>query len=377
MIDVDKFYKKLIKNQIEFFTGVPDSLLKSFCAYIKDTTDEDKNILAANEGNAVGIASGYYLASKKIGLVYMQNSGLGNIVNPIASLDDKLVYNIPVFLLVGWRGEPGKKDEPQHKKQGMITLETLELLNIKHSVIDEFTDDNQAEEIIDKACEYMRETNEPYAVVVKKNAFKEYELKNSIYNDFEMSREEAIETMLDSINDSSVIVSTTGMISRELFELRDKKKQEHNRDFLTVGSMGHASQIALGIAMTEKSRNIYCFDGDGAMLMHLGGIPVIGNKKPENFKHILFNNGAHDSVGGQDTVGLNINIPLIAEASGYVKVYSCSTKEELKRYSQIIRECKGPALLEIKVRKGACKDLGRPNKTPIENKEAFMNFIRQ
>lgn len=172
MIDVDKFYKKLIKNQIEFFTGVPDSLLKSFCAYIKDTTHEDKNILAANEGNAVGIASGYYLASKKIGLVYMQNSGLGNIVNPIASLDDKLVYNIPVFLLVGWRGEPGKKDEPQHKKQGMITLETLELLNIKYSVIDEFTENNQAEEIIDKACDYMRETNEPYAVVVKKMLLK-------------------------------------------------------------------------------------------------------------------------------------------------------------------------------------------------------------
>lgn len=377
MIDVDKFYKKLIKNQIEFFTGVPDSLLKSFCAYIKDTTHEDKNISAANEGNAVGIASGYYLASKKIGLVYMQNSGLGNIVNPIASLDDKLVYNIPVFLLVGWRGEPGKKDEPQHKKQGMITLETLELLNIKYSVIDEFTENNQAEEIIDKACDYMRETNEPYAVVVKKNAFKEYELKNSIYNDFEMSREEAIETILDSINDSSVIVSTTGMISRELFELRDKKNEKHNRDFLTVGSMGHASQIALGIAMTDKTRNVYCFDGDGAMLMHLGGLPVIGNQKPKNLKHILFNNGAHDSVGGQDTVGLNISMPLIAEASGYVKVYSCSTKEELKRYSQIINECEGPVLLEIKVRKGARKDLGRPNKTPIENKEAFMDFIRK
>lgn len=307
----------------------------------------------------------------------MQNSGLGNIVNPIASLDDKLVYNIPVFLLVGWRGEPGKKDEPQHKKQGIITLETLDLLNIKYSVVDESTVDEEAGQIIDKACDYMRETNEPYAVVVKKNAFKEYKLKNNLYNDFEMSREEAIETVLDSMDDSSVIVSTTGMISRELFELRDKKNEKHNRDFLTVGSMGHASQIALGIAMTDKTRNVYCFDGDGAMLMHLGGLPVIGNQKPKNLKHILFNNGAHDSVGGQDTVGLNISMPLIAEASGYVKVYSCSTKEELKRYSQIINECEGPVLLEIKVRKGSRKDLGRPNKTPIENKEAFMDFIRK
>lgn len=377
MIDVDKFYKKLIKNQIEFFTGVPDSLLKSFCAYIKDNTDEDKNILAANEGNAVGIASGYYLASKKIGLVYMQNSGLGNIVNPIASLDDKLVYNIPVFLLVGWRGEPGKKDEPQHKKQGMITLETLNLLNIKYCVIDEYTENDQCEKIIKQACDYMRETNQPYALVVKKNAFREYKLKNSVYNDFEMSREEAIETVLDSMSERSVIVSTTGMISRELFELRDKKKQEHNRDFLTVGSMGHASQIALGIAMTDKSRDVYCFDGDGAMLMHLGGLPVIGNQNPKNLKHILFNNGAHDSVGGQDTVGLNISIPLIAEASGYGKVYSCSTKEELKSYSKIIAKSKGPVLLEIKVRKGAREELGRPNRTPIENKEAFMDFIRE
>lgn len=375
MIEVDKFYKSLINNQIEFFTGVPDSLLKSFCAYIKDNTSPDKNITAANEGNAVGIATGYYLSTHKIGLVYMQNSGLGNTVNPLVSLDDKLVYNIPVLLLVGWRGEPGKKDEPQHKKQGLITLETLELMNIKYTVIDEDTSNEDADNIIRKACEYMKETCEPYGIVVKKNTFEQYKLKNSIHTDFEMSREEAIEIVLDNMKESSAIVSTTGMISRELFELREKKNQEHNKDFLTVGSMGHASQIAFGIAISKKDRDVYCFDGDGAMIMHLGGVSIIGSHGEVNIKHILFNNGAHDSVGGQDTIGLNVNLPLVAEACGYKKVYSCSTREELIKYTDAIKDITGPVLLEIKVRKGARKDLGRPTRTPIENKNDFMNFI--
>ena len=376
MIEVDKFYKSLISNQIEFFTGVPDSLLKSFCAYIKDNACADKNIIAANEGNAIGIATGYYLSTGKIGLVYMQNSGLGNTINPLVSLDDKLVYNIPVLLLVGWRGEPGKKDEPQHKKQGLITVETLELLNIKYKVIDESTSNEEVDNIIIKACEYMRETNEPYGIVVKKNTFEEYKLKNSIHTDFEMSREEAIEVIIDSMKETSIVVSTTGMISRELFELREKKNQEHNKDFLTVGSMGHASQIAFGIAVSKKDKDVYCFDGDGAMIMHLGGLSIIGSHDDVNIKHVLFNNGAHDSVGGQDTVGLNINLPLVAEACGYKKVYSCSTRDELIKYAEIIKDINGPVLLEIKIRKGARKDLGRPTRTPIENKNDFMDFLR-
>lgn len=375
MIDVENFYNSLKKNNIDFFAGVPDSLLKSFCAYIKDNVSEDKNIIAANEGNAIGIASGYYLATGKIGLVYMQNSGLGNAVNPLASLDDKLVYNIPILLVVGWRGEPGKKDEPQHKKQGLITVETLELLNIKYEIIDENTSNEDGEKIIYKAVSYMKETCEPFAIVVKKNTFGKYVLKNNIHTKLDMSREEAIEILTDSMNSKSVVVSTTGMASRELFEIRERKNEEHKRDFLTVGSMGHASQIALGIALAKKDRDVYCLDGDGAMIMHLGGMAIIGSKKPQNFKHILINNGAHDSVGGQDTVGLQIDIPSIAKSCGYKSVYSCSTKEDLAKYAKIIKEEEGPVLLEIKVRKGAREDLGRPTKTPIENKEAFMEFL--
>lgn len=375
MIDVENFYNSLKKNNIDFFAGVPDSLLKSFCAYIKDNVSKDKNIIAANEGNAVGIASGYYLATGKIGLVYMQNSGLGNAVNPLVSLDDKLVYNIPVLLVVGWRGEPDKKDEPQHKKQGLITVETLELLNIKYEIVGEDTSNEDMEKIVSKAVLYMKETCEPFAIVVKKNTFGKYVLKDSTHIEMEMSREDAIEILTDNMDSSSVIVSTTGMASRELFEIRERRNEEHKRDFLTVGSMGHASQIALGIALSRKNIDVYCLDGDGAMIMHLGGMAIIGSKNPKNFKHILINNGAHDSVGGQDTVGLQIDIPSIAESCGYKSVYSCSKREELKKYAELIKNEEGPVLLEIKVKKGARSDLGRPTKTPIENKNAFMNFL--
>jgi phosphonopyruvate decarboxylase len=375
MIEVKEFYDELLKNNIDFFTGVPDSLLKSFCAYIKDNVSGHKNIVSANEGNAIGLAAGYHLGTRKIGLVYMQNSGIGNAVNPLASLADKLVYSIPMLLIIGWRGEPNKKDEPQHKKQGLITVETLELLGIRYQVLDQNTNNDEMKVIIKKAYDYMMENNEPYALVIKKDTFEEYKLKNNIITDFEMTREEAIENIVNNMSEEAVIVSTTGMASRELFEIREKYKESHNKDFLTVGSMGHSSQIALGIALSNKKKPVYCIDGDGALLMHLGGLAIIGNQEPVNFRHILINNGAHDSVGGQETVGLKIDILAIAKACGYRKGYSCSTREELIKLSRELTNIEGPVLLEIKVKKGARKDLGRPTTTPLENKEAFMKFF--
>lgn len=375
MIDVKEFYDELLNNEIDFFTGVPDSLLKSFCAYIKDNVSSEKNIIAANEGNAVGLASGYYLATKKIPLVYMQNSGLGNALNPLASLADKLVYSIPMLLVIGWRGEPDKKDEPQHKKQGLITIETLDLLGIEYKVLDKFVSDNEMKTEVKKAYIYMKEKNEPYALVIKKDTFDEYKLKNKSVFDFEMTREEAIEILVSKMKENSAVVSTTGMASRELFEIRERNKQDHSKDFLTVGSMGHASQIALAIALNKKDKDIYCIDGDGALLMHLGGLAIIGNLKPNNYRHILINNGAHDSVGGQETVGFKVDMTTIAEACGYKNCYSCSLKEELLDLSERIKDVEGPVFLEIKVKKGARKDLGRPTTTPIENKNAFMEFI--
>ena len=376
MVEVKEFYNELLNNDISFFTGVPDSLLKSFCAYIKDNVSDKKNIISANEGNAIGLASGYYLGTRKIGLVYMQNSGIGNAVNPLASLTDKLVYSIPMLLVIGWRGEPNKKDEPQHKKQGLITTETLEMLGIKYDILDTDTNNDEMKLKVKKAYSYMNENNEPYALVIKKDTFDEYKLKNNTVFDFEMTREEAIEIVVSKMKENSVAVSTTGMASRELFELREKHKENHSKDFLTVGSMGHASQIALGIALSNKDKEVYCIDGDGALLMHLGGLAIIGNAKPKNFRHILINNGAHDSVGGQETVGLKIDTLAIAKACGYKECYSCSSKVELINLSEKITNVEGPVLLEVKVKKGARKDLGRPTTTPIENKEAFMEFLK-
>lgn len=375
MIDVKEFYNELLNNDIDFFTGVPDSLLKSFCAFIKDNVSERKNIIAANEGNAVGLAAGYHLATKKIGLVYMQNSGVGNALNPLASLTDKLVYSIPMLLVIGWRGEPGKKDEPQHIKQGIITTKILDVLGIEYRIIDNTISNDEMKLIVQKAHNYMKENNEPYALVIKKGTFEEYTLKSNTYYDFEMTREEAIELLVINMKQNTVVISTTGMASRELFELREKYKQEHNKDFLTVGSMGHASQIALGIALSRKDNEVYCIDGDGALLMHLGGLAIIGNQKPRNFRHILINNGAHDSVGGQETVGFKVDTVAVAKACGYNEGFSCSSKVELIKLLEEMKDIEGPVFLEIKVKKGARKDLGRPRSAPIENKEAFMEFL--
>ena len=337
--------------------------------------DNDNNIVAANEGNSIALATGYHLSTGKIGLVYMQNSGIGNAFNPLTSLTDNLVYSIPMLLMIGWRGEPGKNDEPQHKKQGLITLDTLNLLGIKYEILDKNSSNNECLEKIEKAKRYIDINKQPFAIIIKKGAFEEYKLKNHTASNYELTREDAIEVLLDNISKDSAIVSTTGMASREVFELREKRQEGHNKDFLTVGSMGHASQIALGIAL-NTDKQVYCIDGDGALIMHLGGLAIIANQKPKNLMHIVINNGAHDSVGGQATVGLDIDIPSIAMGCGYNKCYSCNTKEELIMYCQKIEKIEGPVLLEVKVKKGARNNLGRPTTTPIENKNEFMKFLR-
>ena len=374
MIQPKFFIDTLNRHGIDFFTGVPDSLLKDICAYIQDHLDERHNIITANEGGAVGLAAGYHLATGKIPVVYMQNSGEGNIINPLASLTDKEVYNIPVLLLIGWRGRPGVHDEPQHIKQGKVTLSLLETMGIRYQVLNK--DETTAEAQITTAVEEMKSTNEVYALVIEKGTFETYQLQNVICNDLTFSREEAIQTVAASLGDTDVIVSTTGMISRELFEYRTLCQQSHERDFLTVGSMGHASQIALGIALAKPARRVWCFDGDGAALMHMGGMAILASKHPKNLIHVVFNNGAHDSVGGQPTVGLSINLPKIAEAVGYHHTFSVSDKDSLQRALSTVKELNGPVLLQVCVKKGNRKDLGRPTTTPIENKKALMTFLK-
>ena len=376
MISPEFFVETLGKHGIDFYAGVPDSLLKNICAYIADHADSNHNIITANEGAAIGLAAGYHLATGKAGVVYMQNSGEGNIINPLASLTDKEVYNIPVLLLIGWRGRPGVHDEPQHVKQGKVTTALLDVMGIAYEVLSK--DESQAARQIALAADALKQ-NQVYALVIEKDTFSEYKLQNIETNDLTMTREEAIQTVASVLAPTDVIVSTTGMISRELFEARAAWGQGHEKDFLTVGSMGHASQIALGIALQKKDRRVWCFDGDGATIMHMGSMAIVASKKPANYVHVVFNNGAHDSVGGQPTVGLKIDLPAVAKAVGYNATFSVSTKEELKsQLSAINSQIKdGPVLLEIKVKKGNRKDLGRPTTTPIENKEAFMNNLKK
>ncbi len=370
-----QLFDLLIDNNINCFAGVPDSLLKDFCAYITDNTTLKEHTITANEGNAIALAAGHYLATGNPALVYMQNSGIGNCVNPLLSLTDEEVYNIPLLMLIGWRGEPDKKDEPQHIKQGKVTDKLLDSMGIKWEILPE--DFEQAEPVIINAIQYIKETNKPFAFIIKKGLFEKYELQTKNQNSYNLSRETAIETVIKSLSLSDVVISTTGHISREVYETRERLGQSHKQDFLTVGSMGHASSIALGIALGKPDRNIYCFDGDGAFLMHMGSTVVNASKNLKNFKHIVYNNEAHDSVGGQPTTANNANIPQIAFNAGYKKVYSVSDLNDLNEILPEFINSTHTALLEIKIKCGARSDLGRPKEKPQENKKTFMANLNQ
>lgn len=374
MIQPEQLYNTLHTHGIDFYTGVPDSLLKNLCAYITDHADRRNNIIAANEGGAVGLAAGYHLATGKIPVVYMQNSGLGNTVNPLLSLTDEDVYRIPVLLIIGWRGEPCVHDEPQHVKQGKVTLPLLEAMGIRYELLT--TEAVELESQVQRTTEYMAATGRAFALVVHKGTFEAYQLQTDIPAPYTMEREEAIKQVAAALPPQTAIVSTTGKISRELFEYRAAKGESHEHDFLTVGSMGHASQIALGIALQQPERTVAIFDGDGAVIMHMGALGIVGSLGPENLCHFVFNNGAHDSVGGQPTVGFKIDIPKIAAACGYRSAFSVSDETQLHAALDILPRLPKPCLIEIKVKKGSRNDLGRPTTSPQENKEAFMRFLR-
>lgn len=375
MLSVENFYDALRRNGVSMFTGVPDSLLKDLCAYITDNSNAAHNIIAANEGAAVGIAAGHYLATREVPVVYMQNSGIGNAVNPLMSLVDEKVYSIPVLLIIGWRGEPGVHDEPQHVKQGEVTLPLLDTMQIPYVILpDENEAASSAVQMIVNNCKKL---SKPHAIIIRKNTFSKYKLKNEAVNDYPLSREEALTSLVNMIDDDSMIVSTTGKLSRELFELRETLGKGHGNDFLTVGSMGHSSSIALGIAIEKPGRKIFCFDGDGAFIMHMGAISNIGALAPKNFVHVVFNNGVHESVGGQPTLGLSIDICSIARACGYREAFTVTTEEEFSTLSDCINALEGPAMIELRIRIDSRDNLGRPTTTPFENKETFMKNLEQ
>jgi len=372
MVDPARFYRALTARGVGLFAGVPDSLLKSFCAYVDDNAAAGEHTITANEGNAVAMAAGHHMATGKISVVYLQNSGLGNTINPLTSLADAQVYRIPMLLVIGWRGEPGVKDEPQHVKQGRITQGQLELLEIPHWIVDAGTDVGQ---LLDAAFAKMAETGAPVALLVRKDAFSPYKSKRKPAQTATLEREEAIRQILALSSPDDLVVSTTGKASREVFELRAQSGQAQ-RDFLTVGGMGHTASIALGVALGRPERRVLCLDGDGSVLMHMGALPVIGSLRPRKLVHVLLNNGAHESVGGQPTVADKIDFKAIALASGYA-AYACADDAAslAARWAEL-GQADGPVLLEVKIRNGARADLGRPTSTPEQNKQAFMAHAR-
>lgn len=359
----------------DFYTGIPDSQLKALCNYLMDTckVEQRRHIIAANEGNCTALAAGYHLATGKVPVVYMQNSGQGNIVNPVASLLNDKVYAIPVVFIIGWRGEPGVHDEPQHIFQGEITMKLLHDMDIESFVIDRETTDEEVE-IAMKHFRPLLARKKSVAFVIRKGAVS-YDGKVVYKNDNTMLREEIIRH-ITRVSGEDPIVSTTGKASRELFEIRDANGESHKYDFLTVGSMGHSSSIAFGIAVNKPNTKIWCIDGDGAMLMHMGSVAVIGAYAPKNLIHIVINNSAHETVGGMPTVAGGIDVVAIAKACGYDYGVSVNNFEELDRELNAAKVGKELRLIEAKCSIGARDNLGRPTTTAVENKRQFMAYLQ-
>ena len=369
-MNVEEFVKKL---NADFYTGVPDSLLSPLGNYLMEHYGiSERHIIGANEGNCVGMAAGHYLATGNIPVVYMQNSGIGNSINPIASLLSKEVYGIPCIFVIGWRGKAGIKDEPQHIFQGRITQQLLDDLQVRNYIITNTTTSNEFDEMIEDGKEYLA-NGSCIAYIIDKGAL-EYQSQMQYANGYTINRENAIENIVKASMED-IIVATTGKISRELFEVRERMKALHCRDFLTVGSMGHSSSIALKIALENKNKTIWCIDGDGAVLMHMGALSVIGNLRPANMIHVVLNNEAHESVGGMPTALRGTDLAAVAKACGYECVHVVTSEEEIEKVLYQAKANGMLTLIEIKVALDSRKDLGRPTALPKENKERFMKYV--
>jgi phosphonopyruvate decarboxylase len=375
-LDIQYFLEKTNQLGIDFYTGVPDSQLKVLCDQLMAQYGAgSRHIIAANEGACVGLAAGHYLSTRRPALVYMQNSGIGNAVNPVCSLAHEKVYAIPLLFVIVWRGEPGVKDEPQHVFQGEATLPLLECLGIEYFVIGKETTDAEVDAAFERFAGVLGEKRHA-AFVIQKGAFTGGQ-KLEYANANAMTREQIVNTVIAGMQPTDIVVSTTGKLSRELFEAREARQEGHKRDFLTVGSMGHASMIALGIALEKPDRRVFCLDGDGAVLMHMGSLAVIGSRQPINLIHILVNNEAHETVGGMPTVSKSVDYPSAARAMGYAFARTVETGEELTDTLKLINGLKGPIFIEAKANLASRADLGRPTTTPQQNKEDFIGFVME
>ena len=374
MIFCQDFFDILNKNDISFFTGIPDS---TFREWMKFLVDKDgvvlKNLTACNECEAIALAAGYHLATNKVGVVYMQNSGLGKSVNPLTSLCDPDVFSIPVLLMIGWRGEPGKVDAPQHTKMGKITVSLLETLQIPYWILE--PDLKSIEKKLKEVINHFKTKRRPYAFIVRKNLFQNYNLEKKMKNDYTLSREETISIIMQNLCGDEVIVSSTGFVSRELYEFRNSGNKDHQKSFYNIGSMGCASSIGLSIALQKPLKRVIIFDGDGAAIMQMGALTTIGKYSPSNYVHFIFDNSAHESTGGQPTNSDSVDLAQIALASNYKMGVTINTKKELIKTLKEIKGKRGPLLILIKIKKGTRADLKRPDKTPLQLKEEFMNYL--
>ncbi|MBI4514583.1 MAG: phosphonopyruvate decarboxylase [Deltaproteobacteria bacterium] len=374
MLDCAVIFRAFADAAVTFFAGVPDSVLKHLCAYIADHADAGRHIIAANEGGAIAVAAGHYLATGQCACVYSQNAGQGNTINPLTSLADPQVHGIPLLLLLGWRGEPERHDEPQHLKQGRVTIPLLQTLEIPWDILPE--GEGAAAACLQRIVKTAIARSGPAAVVVRDGAFAPYQRRHKEADRYALSREEALKLIVGSAGPHDILVSSTGKMSRELYEYRVQRGENPGRDFLCVGAMGHASQIALGIAMAKPQRRVLCLDGDGALLMHMGSLAVIGQQGPANFVHVVLNNGAHESVGGQPTAGFSTDLPGVARSCGYRIVASADNAPKLVAALEQLKSSAGPQLLEVRVALGARADLGRPATSPRQNKQQFMEFLQ-
>lgn len=374
MISPKHFFDTLTKNGFHDYVGVPDSLLKNFCSYITDHASS--HIISTNEGSALAYASGQYLKNNYPSVVYLQNSGFGNLINPLLSLNDEKVYSIPALLIIGWRGEPGVSDEPQHIKQGEIMIQLLNSLNLDYCVMDS---NSSATDIVQMAANYLKDKKKPFAILVKKNTFSSYVCKSqvSFIKNFDSLplREEILDALIKNIDNKSLFITTTGYCSREIYELRETLNQSHSRDFMTVGSMGHVLSIAHGICSKEKNKKVFCIDGDGSLLMHMGALSLNHILKPKNLFHILINNGSHDSVGGQDTNAFSVDFARLSKALGYKQYFSSISIQDINDQAPDIICAEGPIFWEILSKKGSRENLGRPKSTPKENLKEFIDNI--
>ena len=379
MISCEALFGVFSNNDITFFSGVPDSTFKDWMTYLAGNHGKRlTNIIACNECEAVALAAGYHLATGKIGVVYMQNSGEGKAVNPLTSLCDPEVYSIPLIMMIGWRGEPGKADEPQHKKMGRITIPLLETLEVPYEIMpDEI---NKAKRTVTDIIKAARERGGPVALIIRSNTFEKYISERSVDEDSageaSMTREDAIRIIVDNLDGDEIIVSTTGKTSRELFEFR-VRRGEDARDFYTVGSMGCAVSIANAIALSRRNKRVVVFDGDGAVLMQMGSLATVGYYHAKNLYHIVYDNMSYDSTGGQPTTSSKVDFEKIALACNYKSAVTVKSEEKLKDEIHRLKRIAGPHMMIVRVKQGSRKDLGRPTKTPVENKEDFSWRVRQ